>query len=154
VKVKLDLNIGSVDARRLGLTRTLAGSVVDVSDDVGRELLANLWAREATAKDADAAPDDADQPDLAPLGAAPAAPRLRTSAQLPPDRGVVHPGAIGTGVPPAPGTAGAPASPTPDLESMTKADLVALAAERGIDGVDMGMTKAEIITAIEDALTS
>ena len=38
-----------------------------------------------------------------------------------------------------------------DLSSMTKAQLIAYAAENGIEGVSDSMTKAEIIAAIEAA---
>lgn len=44
--VKLALNIGTTDAKRLGLDRTLAGETVSVSPEAAKELLLNGWATE------------------------------------------------------------------------------------------------------------
>jgi hypothetical protein len=44
MRVRLTVNIGHNDARRLGLTALREGSVVDVPDNVGDELLSRGWA--------------------------------------------------------------------------------------------------------------
>jgi DnaJ-domain-containing protein 1 len=51
MKLRLLLNIGKDDARRLELDRTLAGEVVSVKQEVADELLRNCWATEASASD-------------------------------------------------------------------------------------------------------
>ncbi len=43
MRIKLLLNIGVPDARRLGLTKTLADDVVDVKDDAAKELITRGW---------------------------------------------------------------------------------------------------------------
>lgn len=46
-----------------------------------------------------------------------------------------------------------PASETPvDLDSMTKAQLLAYAAEHGISGVSSSMLKADILSVIKEAV--
>jgi hypothetical protein len=40
----------------------------------------------------------------------------------------------------------------PDLDSMTKAELLAYAAERGITGVSSSMLKADILATIKEAV--
>lgn len=47
--------------------------------------------------------------------------------------------------------AAAEPEPAIDLGGMTKAQLLAYAAENGVDGVNSKNTKAEIISAIENA---
>jgi hypothetical protein len=44
MRVRLTVNLGYADARRLGLAALLEGSVVDVPDHVGDELLRRGWA--------------------------------------------------------------------------------------------------------------
>ena len=46
--------------------------------------------------------------------------------------------------------------PTDDinLSTMTKAELLSFAAERGIDGVDSSMLKADIYAVIKEALSN
>lgn len=48
--LKLTLNIGVKDARRLNLEKTLEGQTVSVEKEVADELLRNGWAVEPTAK--------------------------------------------------------------------------------------------------------
>jgi hypothetical protein len=45
-KLKLTLNIGDVDARRLDLDKRMAGEVVSVKEDVATELLKRGWGVE------------------------------------------------------------------------------------------------------------
>ena len=40
----------------------------------------------------------------------------------------------------------------PDLDSMTKAQLLAYAAEQGISGVNSTMLKADILSAVKEAV--
>lgn len=47
---------------------------------------------------------------------------------------------------------GASAPEMPDLEGMTKAQLIAYAAENGIEGLNDRMLKADIIAAIKGAM--
>lgn len=48
MRLKLTLNIGKADARRLNLKQTAAGAVVDVGPPVSDELLKRGWGVEAT----------------------------------------------------------------------------------------------------------
>ena len=41
---------------------------------------------------------------------------------------------------------------TPDIHSMTKAELLAFANQNGIEGVNSSMLKADILSVIEQAL--
>lgn len=45
-----------------------------------------------------------------------------------------------------------PAPSTPDVDDMTKNELLAYAAENGVDGVSGSMNKADIKAAIMEAL--
>ncbi len=44
MRVRLLLNIGTADAKRLELKETLAGKTVDVTDEAGAEMLKHGWA--------------------------------------------------------------------------------------------------------------
>jgi len=44
VKLALTINIGTRDAKELGLRQTLEGDVVTVNDEVGAKLLDHKWA--------------------------------------------------------------------------------------------------------------
>ena len=44
VKLALTINIGTHDAKELGLRQTLEGDVVTVNDEVGAKLLDRKWA--------------------------------------------------------------------------------------------------------------
>lgn len=46
MKLKLQLNIGTIDANRLGLDKTKQGEIVDPKKDVATELLKRGWAVE------------------------------------------------------------------------------------------------------------
>ena len=46
MKLKLQLNIGTVDAKRLDLEKTKDGEVVDVKKETATELLKRGWAVE------------------------------------------------------------------------------------------------------------
>jgi hypothetical protein len=100
-KLKLQLNIGTGDARRLGLEKTRAGETVSVEKEAADEMLSKGWA--------------------------------------------IEPGQE----PPAP--PGAPQGP-PDLEALTKEELVEFAQAHKVEGVTMAMIKEEIIRTIRRAI--
>jgi hypothetical protein len=127
MKLRLLLNIGSIDARRLGLAKTLEGEG---------------WA----------SPPDASPADAAASRGIKAAP-LTASAQLPAGRGAVRPETLaGNPGESTPTTAPAPAEDAPaDLDQMTKAELAEYAADLGIEGVTTDLTKADMIAKIEEA---
>jgi hypothetical protein len=104
MRLRLLLNIGDDDVRRLDLEKRFEGETVDVKQAVADELLRRRWATDAV------------EVQQAPKPAA-------AAAQL------------------------------PDLSLMTKAELQAYADDKKIDGVNMGMTKDEMISAVEDAAT-
>src|SRR5690349_4484889 len=132
MKLKLLLNIGSIDARRLGLKHTLEGQTVDVPKPVADELLAKGWAVPPGTDAEDAADGE--------IAAVPAAPLL-TSTQLPADRGAVRPESIvgnpGEAKPAAAASTAKPAAikpkePLPDFAAMTKDELRTFATKHGI----------------------
>jgi hypothetical protein len=64
------LNIGTPDAKRLDLKKTLAGEVVDVSDDAGDELIKHGWATDRLEEDKDKATPAAPAPSARPVSSA------------------------------------------------------------------------------------
>ena len=77
MKLKLVLNIGTIDDRRLGLTKTLEGETVTVDEKVGTELLKKGWAVKP-GEEGDLPPGVEPKP-------------LLSSKQLPIDQGAVQP---------------------------------------------------------------
>ena len=145
--LRLTLNIGTPDAQRLGLKKTLAGETVDVDEPTARYLLSRGWAVEDTG----GGPSTIKTVPVVPL---------TTSAQLPPGAGAVrlHDGEPVASAPPgvepveAPTpTSDAPADATPDLTAMNKTELVEYAAGLGLE--TDGLTKAQLVEAIEEHLT-
>jgi hypothetical protein len=74
MKLKLTLNIGKLDATRLGLEETVEGKTVDVRKEVADELIRKGWALPESGK----------------VDSSKAEP-LTSSSQLPADRGAVKP---------------------------------------------------------------
>jgi hypothetical protein len=56
MKLRLLLNIGHADAKRLGLADATHGSIVDVDDVAGAELLERGWAAELPGRKAKGVP--------------------------------------------------------------------------------------------------
>lgn len=85
MKLTLTLNIGKLDANRLGLEKTLEGETVDVPQKAADELIRRGWAVPEGGK-------------VDPSKAAP----IRSSAQLPSEGGAVRSEDMVEGAKPAP----------------------------------------------------
>lgn len=119
------LNIGKPDAQRLGLDKTLAGESVSPGPEAAAELLRRGWAAEAGS--------DRPAPQAAPVSSSglQATPTVQAS----------------------PGAPKLKATDLPDLATLTKAELEALARKHGIKDVHAGLSKDDMIAGIEDHLT-
>lgn len=126
-RLKLRINIGIPDARRLGLDPAAAreGSTIDVADEAAAELLRRGWAEEPPA----------------------GGPAVGLKAIPPVDLRADADGNVDDD------DDDSDDDGTPDLESMTKDELKAYADEYGIPGVTTHLTKAEMVELIRRAIS-
>lgn len=138
--LKLLLNIGTSDAKALGLKSASAGDTVDVDDDAAEELVSRGWACDPDAEgpDPSAVPSTSVTPRV---GEGHKGPEAQSAAA---SRGpVLTP--TGAVTPPAASRSAV------DFESMTKEELQVHADTHRIAGVNTSMTKDEMIRTIKKA---
>jgi hypothetical protein len=66
MKVRLNLNIGNIDAKRLELSETQEGKVLNVGPEVGDELLRRNWATREDSAPATGSSGPGAKPSIAP----------------------------------------------------------------------------------------
>lgn len=135
MKLTLALNIGSRDAKRLGLKKTQRGDEVSASKEVEDILLKNGWAIRS----------GADGPDPEAVKIA----RQPTNAGTFPTREPRY-SPIGTASTGDTGGGNEDGEEEgPDFDSMTKADLQSYAERNSIDGVTASMSKDDMLKAVK-----